>query len=55
MSEITGIKIVPIFEHKNKGINLFLQNSFAGSARDEILIMLSELFNLDIEKFKNFR
>ncbi len=55
MSEITGIKIVPIFEHKNKGINLFLQNSFAGSARDEILIMLSELFNLDIEKFKNSR
>ncbi len=51
MSEITGIKIVPIFEHKNKGINLFLQNAFAGSARDEILILLRELFRIDSEKF----
>ena len=52
MSEITGIKIVPLFQHKNKGINLFLQNSFAGSAKDEILIMLDELFKMDIEKLK---
>ena len=49
MSEITGIKIVPIFEHKNKGINLFLQNSFAGAAKEEIRIMLDEIFHIKVK------
>ena len=49
MSEITGIKIIPIVQHAGKGINLFLQNSFAGSAKSELLIMLDEIFNIKVE------
>ena len=49
MSEITGIKIIPIVQHAGKGINLFLKNSFAGSAKDELLIMLDEIFNIKVE------
>jgi U8 snoRNA-decapping enzyme len=49
MSEITGIKIIPLVQHAGKGINLFLENSFAGSAKNELLIMLEELFKIKIE------
>ncbi len=49
MSEITGIKIIPLVQHAGKGINLFLENSFAGSAKNELLIMLDELFNIEIK------
>lgn len=48
MSEITGIKIIPLVQHEGKGINLFLQNSFAGSAKNELLIMLDEVFHIKI-------
>jgi U8 snoRNA-decapping enzyme len=53
MSEITGIKIIPLVQHAGKGINLFLENSFAGSAKNELLIMLDELFNIKIEPKKS--
>ena len=46
MSEITGIKIVPIVEHEGKGINKFVENSFAGSAEDDLRIILKELFGI---------
>lgn len=49
MSEITGIKIIPIVQHAGKGINLFLKNSFAGSAKDELLIMLDEIFDIKVK------
>lgn len=49
MSEITGIKIIPLVQHANKGVNLFLKNCFAGSAKDELLIMLEEVFHIDTE------
>jgi U8 snoRNA-decapping enzyme len=51
MSEITGIKIIPLVQHAGKGINHFLRNSFAGSAKNELLIMLDELFGLDITPY----
>lgn len=53
MSEITGIKIIPLVQHAGKGINYFLENSFAGSAKNELLIMLDELFKITIEPKKN--
>lgn len=52
MSEITGIKIIPLVQHAGKGINYFLENSFAGSAKNELLIMLDELFNIKLEPKK---
>ncbi len=48
MSEITGIKIVPIVKHKNKGINKFLENSFAGSSKEDFEIFIKETLYLDI-------
>jgi len=48
MSEITGIKIVPIVKHQNKGINKFLENSFAGSSKDDLLVFLKEILNIDV-------
>ena len=48
MSEITGIKIVPLVEHHGKGINKFLENSFAGSSDREVKIILDELFNITL-------
>lgn len=48
MSEITGIKVVPLVEHHGKGINKFLENSFAGSAGEELRIILEELFELTL-------
>jgi len=50
MSEITGIKIVPIFQHKDKGINKFLENSFAGSSKEDLEVFIDEILNLN---FKN--
>ncbi len=49
MSEITGIKIIPLVEHANKGLNLFLKNCFAGSAKNELLIMLDEVFDIQLK------
>jgi U8 snoRNA-decapping enzyme len=47
MSEITGIKIIPIIKHAGKGINLFLKNSFAGSAKEELIVFMDEVLKLD--------
>ena len=49
MSEITGIKIIPLVQHAGKGINHFLNNSFAGSAKEELLILLDEVFNIEVK------
>jgi 8-oxo-dGTP pyrophosphatase MutT (NUDIX family) len=48
MSEITGIKIVPIIEHEGKGINKFLQNSFAGGGRVDMEVFLKEVLDISI-------
>ena len=48
MSEITGIKIVPIFQHKNKGINKFLENSFAGSCKTDFEIFMKEILKISL-------
>jgi len=47
MSEITGIKIVPIISHEGKGINKFLQNSFAGGGKFDMEIFLKEILGLN--------
>lgn len=47
LSEITGIKIVPIIENDGKGINKFLQNSFAGSGKEDLLVFLKEKLGMD--------
>lgn len=49
MSEITGIKIVPIIKHHNKGINKFLENSFAGSSKEDLLVFLEEILQLEMD------
>lgn len=49
MSEITGIKIVPILEHKGKGINKFLQNSFAGSGKEDLKVFLDEIIKIKVQ------
>jgi len=49
MSEITGIKIVPIIEHNGKGINKFLENSFAGGGHLDLQVFLKEVLNIDIK------
>ncbi len=46
MSEITGIKIVPLIDHKDKGIEMFLKNNFAGASREELEIILKEILGL---------
>jgi U8 snoRNA-decapping enzyme len=48
MSEISGIKIVPLVEHHGKGLNKFMQNSFAGSAKEDLEVILDELFNIEV-------
>ena len=48
MSEITGIKIVPLVEHEGKGINKFVENAFAGSADRDLRIILDELFGIRV-------
>jgi len=47
MSEITGIKIVPLVLHEGKGINKFIEGSFAGSAKEELEIIMKEIFDID--------
>ena len=47
LSEITGIKIVPIVRHNDKGINRFLQNQFAGNAEEDMKVFLKEVLNVD--------
>jgi U8 snoRNA-decapping enzyme len=48
MSEITGIKIVPIIEHNGKGINKFLENSFAGGGKLDMEVFIKEVLKLEI-------
>lgn len=48
MSEITGIKIVPLLTHQNKGINRFLENSFAGSSKEDLEVFLSEVLHINL-------
>jgi len=48
MSEITGIKIVPLLKHDNKGLNLFMQNAFAGSSRQDLDVLLSEILGISL-------
>jgi len=47
LSEITGIKIVPIFEHNGKGINKYLENGFAGSGKEDLLVFMKEKLGID--------
>jgi len=47
MSETTGIKIVPIIEHNKKGINKFLENSFAGATKQDLEIFLKEVLKYE--------
>lgn len=46
MSEITGIKIVPLIHHENKGINRFMENSFAGATKEDLEIILHEILHI---------
>lgn len=46
MSEITGIKIVPLIRHENKGINKFVENAFAGATREDLDVLLREVFHI---------
>ncbi len=48
MSEITGIKIVPLIQHENKGINKFVENAFAGATREDLDVLLKEIFHIDL-------
>lgn len=48
LSETTGIKIVPIVRHQNKGIDCFLDNSFAGSSKLDMMILLKEVLNIEV-------
>lgn len=48
MSEITGIKIVPIIEHDNKGINRFMENSFAGATYEDLEIIFKETLGISL-------
>lgn len=48
MSEITGIKIVPLIQHENKGLARFLENSFAGSSRNDLDVLLSEILHITV-------
>ncbi|MBD3799137.1 NUDIX hydrolase [Sulfuricurvum sp.] len=49
MSEITGIKIVPLIHHDNKGINRFLENSFAGATREDLDVLLREILDIKLD------
>ncbi|MDD3323674.1 MAG: NUDIX hydrolase [Sulfurospirillaceae bacterium] len=50
MSETTGIKFVPIVEHGGKGINKFLENSFAGSTKEDLKIFLEEVLEYQVSQ-----
>lgn len=49
MSEITGIKIVPLIQHENKGIKRFVENAFAGATREDLDVLLKEIFHIDLD------
>lgn len=46
MSEITGIKMVPIIDINGKGIERFLENSFAGATKEDLKIFLKEILDI---------
>jgi U8 snoRNA-decapping enzyme len=48
MSEITGIKIVPLLHHQNKGINRFIENAFAGATKEDLAVFLSEVLHIPL-------
>lgn len=48
MSEITGIKIVPLIQHENKGIKRFVENAFAGATREDLDVLLKEIFHIEL-------
>jgi U8 snoRNA-decapping enzyme len=50
MSETTGIKIVPIIEHKGKGINKFLESSFAGATKQDLEIFIEEILGVHLSE-----
>jgi 8-oxo-dGTP pyrophosphatase MutT (NUDIX family) len=52
MSEITGIKIVPLIQHAGKGINYFIDNHFAGSCKEDLLILMEEFLDMDVTPYK---
>ncbi|MBN2824229.1 MAG: NUDIX domain-containing protein [Campylobacterales bacterium] len=49
LSEITGIKIVPILNQEGKGISNFLQNGFAGYGKEDLETFIQEILQLEIE------
>ncbi|MFZ2890326.1 NUDIX domain-containing protein [Sulfuricurvum sp.] len=49
MSEITGIKIVPLIQHENKGIKRFVENAFAGATREDLDVLLKEIFHINLD------
>ena len=49
MSEITGIKIVPLIQHENKGIKRFVENAFAGATREDLDVLLKEIFQIHLD------
>jgi U8 snoRNA-decapping enzyme len=48
MSEITGIKIVPVIRHDGKGINKFVENAFAGATREDLDVLLREVLQIEL-------
>lgn len=46
LSEITGIKIVPILNHNGKGLDEFLKNNFAGCGQDDLKVFIKEVLKL---------
>lgn len=51
MSEITGIKIVPLIQHAGKGINYFIDNHFAGACKEDLLILMEECLHVNISPY----
>lgn len=51
ISEITGIKIVPLIQHEGKGMNHFINNHFAGSGKEDLLILMEEFLNINISAY----
>lgn len=50
MSETTGIKIVPIIEHNGKGVNKFLESSFAGATKQDLEIFIKEILGVQLSE-----
>jgi U8 snoRNA-decapping enzyme len=48
MTEITGIKIVPVVRHKDKGIDRFLENSFAGGSKEDFKVFIDETLGVKL-------